>query len=347
MLGKPWVTGPDGLVQEASADLGAGAPRPVTVGLVSRSGTGALDIVVTGEHGGATVLTRTGHTSFVTGHVVAVRMDLLGACVTTTCGATETCGEGGCRPRDIAATELVPWTGAPPPASFDGGAGDAGGSVVDGGPPGNDGGMPTDCTSAMQCDDGLTCTLDDCVGGHCTNTPRDLACDDGLPCTSQHCDAIEGCVYVTDDTVCDDHVACTHDVCDRLMGCVATPDPTTCASGSYCDVSAGCIPGPRFTDVYHAVIQVSCTPCHTTTPVSGGLDMTSESAAYADLVGVTANCGGGINTRVIPGDAMHSLLWRKVAGVDLCGARMPRLRTPLDQVSIDMIEHWIAAGAVP
>ncbi len=51
--------------------------------------------------------------------------------------------------------------------------------------------------------------------------------------------------------------------------------------------------------------------------------------------------------RVIPRDPRTSLLWRKVAGVDLCGARMPRLRTPLLPAQIDAIEQWIAGGAVP
>jgi len=334
------VTGPDALVQDAVADLGGGAPRPVTVGLVSRSGGGALDIVVTGERNGVVVVARTGHAAFVTGRVVAVRMDLWSRCVGVTCSATQTCGDAGCRSVEIAEGELVPWTGMPPSTAIDGGG------VADTG--GADTGLPIgDCTTPAQCDDGFTCTLDDCVMGHCTHQSRDVACDDGLACTTEHCDASVGCVYVADDTACSDGVACTHDVCDRLMGCVATPDPTVCPSGSTCNVTLGCVGGPRFADVYASVVQVSCTPCHTSSPVSGGLDMRSEATAYASLVGVTATCGGGANTRVIPRDPMHSLLWRKVAGVDLCGARMPRLRTPLDQASIDLIANWIAAGAVP
>ncbi|RME38033.1 MAG: hypothetical protein D6788_08245 [Planctomycetota bacterium] len=42
-----------------------------------------------------------------------------------------------------------------------------------------------DCISPVDCDDGLPCTVDDCVGGICRNDPlpAGTACDDGDACT--------------------------------------------------------------------------------------------------------------------------------------------------------------------
>jgi hypothetical protein len=77
------------------------------------------------------------------------------------------------------------------------------------------------------------------------------------------------------------------------------------------------------------------------------LDMSTRELAYSSLIDVTAACGMGANTRVLPRDSTRSLLWRKVAGVDLCGSRMPRgMVAPLDDVQITMIARWIQGGAV-
>jgi hypothetical protein len=77
---------------------------------------------------------------------------------------------------------------------------------------------------------------------------------------------------------------------------------------------------------------------------SGDLNMSTQALAHADLVGVAAICGTG-NVRVIPYDSRTSLLWRKVAAVDLCGARMPNGRMALPAAQIDTIRDWIEAGA--
>jgi hypothetical protein len=330
-----------GTVQTARADLAAGAPLPVTLGLVSDGGQGTLDVAVIGELAGAEILRRSARVSFVYGRMLSLELDLLGRCVDVSCEADATCGEDGCRAVAIAPSELVPFSGSPvgvdashaDAATADAtGAGDA---------------STTECAGDGDCDDGITCTMDACNGGRCEHAPNASACDDGMACTTDACDASTGCTYQTNDDRCDDRVACTTDVCDRLLGCTHTPVHTTCSDGHYCDVMRGCAGAPGFGMVYSMVISSECAPCHTESPVSGDLDLTTQSIAYASLVGVAASCGAGANTRVIPRDSLRSLLWRKVSGVDLCGAQMPRLRTPLPMAQIDLIARWIDGGARP
>ena len=73
----------------------------------------------------------------------------------------------------------------------DGGGGGSGGSAATGGTGGGTGGTggSSGCTSAGQCDDGIACTSDYCVGGSCTHAPGAAACPAG-----QYCDAATGCV---------------------------------------------------------------------------------------------------------------------------------------------------------
>jgi hypothetical protein len=47
------------------------------------------------------------------------------------------------------------------------------------------------------CDDGIACTLDECVAGQgCKHTPDNAACDDGIECTRDECLAGTGCSHV-------------------------------------------------------------------------------------------------------------------------------------------------------
>ncbi|AKF09069.1 Tryptophan synthase alpha chain [Sandaracinus amylolyticus] len=369
---------PQGVSQEALADLGGGAERPVTLGLVSRQGSGTLEVVVVGERDEVEILRRTARVSFVRGRTVALRMDLWEDCIGQLCGADRTCGDHGCRPVAIEASELVDWSGEPPPApdaslALDGGGMDAGVRPdaqvpIDAHVPRDapvDARMPSDapmpdapmvdafveqCNDAMPCPetDSYTCTIDRCVEGRCVVELSDAACDDGVECTSERCDLGLGCVYQTHDDRCDDGVACTADRCDQLEGCVHQQQHTTCGTGSYCDTTAGCATAPTFTEVYTTVIATRCGPCHiTNTPRSGRLDLSTQALAYTTMVGVTAGCGAGVNTLVVPGDSARSLLWRKVANVDLCGSRMPRgMVAPLDEAQISLIARWIQGGAL-
>lgn len=69
------------------------------------------------------------------------------------------------------------------------------------------------------CDDGVACTVNECVGeagdaDGCLFTPDDGACDDSIGCTEDACDPFAGCIQTPQDTLCDDDDDCTIDVCD-------------------------------------------------------------------------------------------------------------------------------------
>lgn len=109
--------------------------------------------------------------------------------------------------------------------------------------------------------------------------------------------------------------------------------------------------GPTFSDVYAKVIGVSCVGCHGPTHVTG-LDMKTKAAAYSHLVGVKAGTGGagscndGLRTRVVPGDANASLLYRKLAHTNDCGSGMPLGGAKLSKTKLTLVQGWINAGAL-
>ena len=142
--------------------------------------------------------------------------------------------------------------------------------------------QPAECAKASDCDDGLTCTLDRCVGGQCLNdrphrtcdvdsdcfpdgasAPGDsclvcdpdrdgqgwsaLACDDGDPCTSDDaCTPGGGCAGVARDCADAGDGACTIGDCDPSTGgcvAVATFDGATCDDGDACTDADACRSG--------------------------------------------------------------------------------------------------------
>jgi hypothetical protein len=110
---------------------------------------------------------------------------------------------------------------------------------------------------------------------------------------------------------------------------------------------------PTWTQVYSSVIATRCAPCHTTaggTGISSGrLDMTTQAAAYTNLVSAAAmgSACTGMGTRVVPGNAETSLLYLKVSVDDPtpCGGKMPLGGPALTEAQAEMIEDWIDDGA--
>jgi len=205
------------------------------------------------------------------------------------------------------------------------------------------------CIAGLEpsCSDGVACTTDRCddTSDACVNQPDDAACDDGVACTTNRCDPTTGCAYAPNDAACTDGLTCTTDTCDVTAGCAHAAADTLCPAGEVCNLATDCTLGPTWTSIY-AIISARCGPCHTTDAMLGGnLDMSSQPTAYVNLVGVTATCGGGVNTRVIPRDATNSLLWRKVADTSLCGSRMPPRGMRLSAAEIAQVRDWITAGA--
>lgn len=176
-----------------------------------------------------------------------------GRCVPPECtaGSTEPCGEVrcaldsecpgvGCAVGVCAAGVcfLDPRDGACPtgmrchstdgcvPAGVDGGTRDAG-------PPACD---------VSSCDDGVACTVEQCLDDVCANVPTDALCDDGIACTTDRCEAT-GCTNTPDDDACDDGVSCTIDRCGA-SGCTSAPDDARCDDGVDCTLdtcgTSGC-----------------------------------------------------------------------------------------------------------
>jgi hypothetical protein len=140
-----------------------------------------------------------------------------------------------------------------------------------------------------------------------------------------------------------------------------------CTMGSLgCSGSSGGSPSPAapgdsgsdaaaastFTQVYTDVISKKCVSCHNPTGIGGmggKLDMSSQSAAYTNLVGVAAageSCSGK-GTRVTPGQPDMSILYLKVSLGDMapCGSKMPLGGAMLAQSEADEIQSWITGGA--
>ncbi len=101
---------------------------------------------------------------------------------------------------------------------------------------------PTACATDADCDDGVACTVDTCVGGGqgCAHLPQDASCDDGIACTVDTCDLLAGCTAAPDDAACDDGIACTTDTCDTAAGCLATPNDAACDDGNACNGTESC-----------------------------------------------------------------------------------------------------------
>jgi hypothetical protein len=110
---------------------------------------------------------------------------------------------------------------------------------------------------------------------------------------------------------------------------------------------------PTFSAVYSDIISPICVQCHNPAGIGvsmGHLDMSTKAAAFADLVGVSAAgvACGGMGTRVVPGNANDSILFKKVDPNQgsPCGSKMPLGLTPLTVAQADEIENWINAGAL-
>lgn len=87
--------------------------------------------------------------------------------------------------------------------------------------------------------------------------------------------------------------------------------------------------------------------CHGGARPAEGLDLSTASAGYADLVNVASGqCGARL--RVKPNDVANSYLVNKVLGSGLCsGSRMPKMGSGLTAAQLDVLRAWILSGAAP
>lgn len=113
-----------------------------------------------------------------------------------------------------------------------------------------DAGPPPQCTAAIECDDGVACTVDQCVGGRCVHDPQQARCPDGSAC-----DLVRGCLPrrpCRDTPDCADDDPCTlSERCDLVARfCVfdTLPTATLCGapgSGRVCRGGACACPDDR------------------------------------------------------------------------------------------------------
>jgi hypothetical protein len=143
-------------------------------------------------------------------------------------------------------------------------------------------------TTGPTCDDGKSCTVDQCdiINDVCTHSPNDQACSNGLYCDGEEaCDPVNGnattgCVAGT--TVnCDDTFGCTTDSCNEAAdACAHAPSDALCAPGQYCVPGQGCKVG---------------TPCTTNAQCSDGNACNGvETCNVVCQIGQPVNCSDGI-----------------------------------------------------
>lgn len=106
-------------------------------------------------------------------------------------------------------------------------------------------------------------------------------------------------------------------------------------------------PDPVLGDVVRGVFAPACTPCHTDR-VSGGLSLLDRPGLHDTLLAPSVQAP--TIARVVPGDTEASYLWLKLVDrheeAGGIGERMP-LSGSLTAAQLDLVERWIAAGALP
>ena len=104
---------------------------------------------------------------------------------------------------------------------------------------------------------------------------------------------------------------------------------------------------PTLTSIQDNLFTPVCSGCHTGPsggPLPGGLDLTSLSMSFMDLVNVASIQDPGLD-RVEPGDPDNSYLIQKLEGTAAFGNRMPPFGSAVDQGTIDVVRQWITDGA--
>jgi mono/diheme cytochrome c family protein len=106
--------------------------------------------------------------------------------------------------------------------------------------------------------------------------------------------------------------------------------------------------GTGFADIYTGILMASCASCHQPGGPFQALDLSSQTAAYTNLVGKdasTAGLCGGKGKYVVPGDCENSILYQKLQPSPKCGTQMPMGGNPLSAAAIKSVCDWIKAGA--
>jgi hypothetical protein len=141
-----------------------------------------------------------------------------------------------------------------------------------------------ECGSGGECADGNPCTLDECIGGFCRNSPvtDGTACDDDVFCMLPGTCAAGACTGIEENT-CDDANACTDDLCDELLAeCRHALHPRPGEEGPLGDAS--CSDGvDNDCDTLTDTADPNCIPCTGDTDCADGNECTSDSCGAGGI----------------------------------------------------------------
>lgn len=140
---------------------------------------------------------------------------------------------------------------------------------------------------------------------------------------------------------------------DETATGTATAGETTSTSTSETGATTG-VDGPSFTEVYEQIIlPQGCNAGYCHGGGAGGLMMTDEATSYANLVEVEATAPScNATLRVAPGAPEESILWYRARpmaldeGMAPCAPKMPQGSTGLSDADGELLQAWIAAGAL-
>ena len=150
---------------------------------------------------------------------------------------------------------------------------------------------------ALNCDDGVACTVDRCDSrdGSCRHTPDVRLCDDHNPCTDDSCSA-QGCANIPNTRSCDDGNACTQNDTCQAGSCSGTPrvcDDGNACTDNRCEPALGCVfpksAPPAVLDDCH---QVQCQPSLGWRLVAKSGPCDDHNANTRNDVCVAGVCGG-------------------------------------------------------
>lgn len=190
------------------------------------------------------------------------------------------------------------------------------------------------CTSAGQCTCTPSCAGRMCGGDGCGGSCG--ACSGALVCNTNTGRCGASCTPSCTGRACGD------DGCGGSCG--------TCPSGQTCTAATGTCAGAATsyaTDVYPVFRSCgSGMGCHAGARPADGLDFSTASGSYAQLVGIASQqCSNRI--RVVRNDVAASYLVNKLTGVGMCqGSRMPK-GGALTAAELDLVRAWITSGANP
>ena len=97
--------------------------------------------------------------------------------------------------------------------------------------------------SALDCDDGNSCTKDLCQGSDCYHGNLEGPCDDGDPCSLNDYCKVGFCTGGAGKLQCGDQNPCTIDTCVPFAGCQFEPSTGECDDGDLCTGSDHCSNG--------------------------------------------------------------------------------------------------------